>query len=219
MARTSTATFQKLVEFAEKGGDPSNVGPVIGSTVPTVIQLYMDKLKREKAELFTKFTTKSAPPVTPDTGFVLGDDDDDSSFSLGGDDGDDEDSGFSLGGDPEPLVIPDATPGDPLGSLKRIAEIVKEPDPPELPLGLPKKAKDLFPKIRLRGADGSDTELVVFSENPGKFLILQVKERDLRTVKVKGVPITVDYAELVTNPDGITNGFKNSDLKTFIDLS
>lgn len=221
MARTSPATFQRLVEFAESGGNPDNVGSVIGSVVPSVIQLYMDKLRREQWALFAKFTTKPPTPaltqaVDDGDGFSLGDDDGDG-FSLGDDDG----GGFSLGDENTVVatpVIPDATPGDPLRSLERIAEYVKEL-PVDLPLGLPKKAAELFPRIRLRGSDGTTTDLTVFSEHEGKFLILTIKERDIRTIRVKGTNLTVDYSELVTNPDGITNGYKNSDLKTVADLS
>lgn len=219
MARLSEATVAKLKEFAQKGGDWKNTGSVIGNTATPVISMYLNRLKKDDPALHAKFTATPVVPVAAaeldddDAPLIMDDEEDEATIVVGdGEPEDDEDDIGGLGGlESDPA---ETTPAAAATTPKPTVEI-----PQELPLGLPSKVEELFPKIRLRGPNGQTSELRVYSQAPGKFLMLEIKQKDIRTLTVKGGQVVVDYEEITINPAGTTQGYRNSDLKVLADLS
>ncbi len=220
MARLSEATVAKLKAFAQKGGDWKNTGSVIGNTAMPVISMYLNRLKKDDPALHAKFT---AVPVAP---VAAAEQDDDDEVSIPDEDDDDEVS--IVVGDEEPEDDEDdigdlgGLESDPAETTPAAAATTSKPTveiPQELPLGLPSKVEELFPKIRLRSPGGQTSELRVFSQSPGKFLVLEIKQKDIRTLVVKGSQVVVDYEEISLNPAGTTQGYRNSDLRVLADLS
>lgn len=201
-----------------------------------VISMYLNRLKKDDPVLHAKFTAAPTAPVAaaePDGDDEVSipddEDDDEATIVVGDEEPEDEDDIGDFGDEkiivdmgPAAYTPASATkpamytqhPPAPDTTLKPTVEI-----PQELPLGLPSKVEELFPKIRLRSPGGQTSELRVFSQSPGKFLVLEIKQKDIRTLTVKGGQVVVDYEEISLNPAGTTQGYRNSDLRVLADLS
>lgn len=215
------AIYKKVVKFLTSGGSARMLGTVIGSLDEKTIAVYVDHLKATDPALYKKAGLGKAAKPEPE------DDDEDPTADLE----DIDDPTADLGeDDPPPPPREKTQVKEKTGKKEKTAGLDSLFDGKDTPAAKEGNAvvteasegmmiidgKEYPMKFRLRGANGLDTELEVFSKSPRWGVIVRIPvPSDIRKILLPGGEVEVDLLVLKRDSDGMTtlNGKKYSNSK------
>lgn len=195
--------YRKLVKFGTGNGSPSMIGTVIGVTDDAVIRKYLAHMQATDSALYKKWGSKWAPEEDEDM--------EDPTANLEDDDEQEE-----------ALPPPPVKKQKKAEATKGLDTLMADDEPPvpakpAVPVGSTVIDGRSYPdQFKLRGANGLDTPLEVFSKSEKWGVILRVPvPTDMRKVLLPGGEVELDLLALRRDPDGMTtlNGKKYSNSK------